>query len=67
MVLVLKKITQQHNGRCVSAHQLRDCQYAMDAGEKIFAKGDEEVIIKSFCHPSTTRQDGRGKTGAISQ
>ena len=49
------------------AHQLRDCQYAIDAGDKIFAKGDEEVIIKSFCHPSTTRQDGRGKTGAISQ
>jgi transposase len=49
------------------AHQLRDCQYAIDAGDKIFAKGDEGVIIKSVCHPSTTRQDGRGKTGAISQ
>jgi len=49
------------------AHQLRDCQYAIDAGDKIFAKGDEEVIIKSVCHPSRRRQDGRGKTGAISQ
>ena len=37
------------------AHQLRDCQYAIDAGDRIFAKGDEEVIIKGFCYPSTTR------------
>jgi transposase len=40
------------------AHQLRDCQYAIDALDRIFAKGDEEVIIKGFYHPSATGEYG---------
>jgi hypothetical protein len=56
--LVLKKITQQHNGRCVSAHQLRDCQYAIDAGDKIFAPAMKRLLLRAFViHRRRDRMD----------
>jgi len=44
----LKKITQHHNGKCVSAHQLRDCQYAIDALARIFAPAMKRLLLRAF-------------------
>ena len=30
------------------AHQLRDCQYAIDAGDKIFAPGMKRLLLRAF-------------------
>lgn len=30
------------------AHQLRDCQYAMDAGDRIFAPGMKRLLLRAF-------------------
>jgi transposase len=40
------------------AHQLRDCQYAIDAWRQDFCPSDEEVIIKAFViHRRRDRMD----------
>ena len=39
------------------AHQLRDCQYAMDAGDELFAP-DETVVPQSHCPATTTTYPG---------
>ncbi|MEG4241104.1 transposase [Microcoleus sp. Pol14C6] len=32
----------------MSAHQLRDCQYAIDAGDKIFAPAMKRLLLRAF-------------------
>ncbi|MEG4067383.1 transposase [Microcoleus sp. Pol11C2] len=32
----------------MSAHQLRDCQYAIDAGDRIFAPGMKRLLLRAF-------------------